>query len=69
MSDQLQMIENIRKRVSETQEAADEVGRDNHNLRVLLLEAKLAIEYLHRLYAPTGSSNTALTRIEEALAE
>ena len=56
------IIDNVKSEVANVQ-------ADNHRLRVVLLEAKIAIEYLHRLYAPTGSTNTALVRIEEALAE
>lgn len=56
------IVENVKSEVANVQ-------ADNHRLRVVLLEAKLAIEYLHRLYAPTGSTKTALVRIEEALAE
>ena len=56
------IVENVKSEVANVQ-------RDNHRLRLALVEAKLAIEYLHEKFQPTGSTNTALVRIEEALAE
>jgi hypothetical protein len=66
----IQLVENIKHTVQHALAAAEDVKRDNHRLRMALIEAKLAIEYLHEQPrpGPTGATNTALARIEAVLA-
>jgi hypothetical protein len=62
-------IRSIQATVENTKAEAEAIRRDNHCLRVTLLEAKLAIEFLHDKSWPTGYSASVLQKIEAALAE
>lgn len=68
------MAENGDVRFRETFGHAPDPNEDTANwraecayLRSVLTEARAQIEYLHGKFQPTGSGNTVLTRIEEAL--
>jgi hypothetical protein len=62
-------IASLGAQIKTTVAVSNQVREDNHRLRMALVEAKLAIEYLHEKFGPTGSTNTALVRIENVLSE
>lgn len=62
-------IASLDTKIKTTVAVSNQVREDNHRLRMALVEAKLAIEYLHEKFGPTGSTNTALMRIEGVLSE